>query len=196
MCYECILSTLKKQELEWHVRFENPMPTVCTFDPRNTAAGKVFNFLLVQYLKGESCSLVHWFSCGCNFPCLWIEWLDTYLLQSDSCQSLGKRSKKLLLAKDASRYVCYTNMQLNLTFKTHPIMPAFLSGNWKMHIPLYSQKLSSDELADSDANFSVGLACHAPRDSENEISEPVVKIHLLNQLLAPLYWYFISRANV
>jgi len=37
------------------------MPTVCTFDPRNTAAGKVFNFLLVQYLKGESCSLVH---CG------------------------------------------------------------------------------------------------------------------------------------
>jgi len=73
---------------------------------------------------------------------------------------------------------------------------AFLTGNWKMHIPLYSQKLSSDELADSDANFSVGLACHAPRDSENEISEPVVKIHLVNQILAPLYWYFISRANV
>ena len=170
------------------------MPTVFTIDPRNAGDGKVFISSVFEEWKLFFGSL--WFSCGCNFPCLWIEWLDTYLLQSDSCQSLGKRSKKLLLAKDASRYVCYTNMQLNLTFKTHPIMPAFLSGNWKMHIPLYSQKLSSDELADSDANFSVGLACHAPRDSENEISEPVVKIHLVNQILAPLYWYFISRANV
>jgi hypothetical protein len=44
-----------------------------------------------------------------------------------------------------------------------------------MHIPLYSEKLFSDDLADSDANFSVGLACHAPRDSDNEVSEPVVK---------------------
>lgn len=42
----------------------------------------------------------------------------------------------------------------------------------------------------------VGIATHGPIDSDNEVSELLVKINCLNQTLALLYECFISRANV
>ena len=136
MCYECILSTLKWQELEWHVRFDNPMPTVFTIDPRNPAAGKVFISSVFQGWKLFFGSLVQlWvqFSMSMNWMARYLFvaiWFMSILMKHKASylevallSHISWRSKKLLLAKDVSRYVCYTNMQLNLTFNTHSKTP-------------------------------------------------------------------------